>query len=159
MIRKELVCDVCGHDVLISIGLMGKWDGVMNVGGPGQAPNIMPGIRFAAYLCPNCGFIGPWKKYYTANPTLNNEYKALLEECKAAHKEKSPIGLKSQLDKLKGFMDAEKTLSRTLPGPTMDDNLDRVVSPLKEEIEALRDEIRALKGEIQKRKGGRPRKS
>ena len=151
-------CAGCSNEELVHGLRLGRLNGVMaNLGGPGQEPPPM-GIQWAVYLCPKCGYIGPYKKNYSSQQTVQIAYEKLTKICKEyADIKKVPEEAIKQLESMR---DSRKVLS-VLPG-AMGSNeamISSIVAPLRERIDQLEADAKRFEAEIQKRKGGRPKGS
>lgn len=151
--EKAYKCHNCGNDLLRAAGPIARWDSFRHGGGPGQQPNIM-GKSWDSYECMSCGFIGPWNKFYSISPQLQQEYKEILQVCKEKYKDKQAF--EKQLEMVKGMIEASKEL-KNLPGGST--TIEQVMEYLQPILDNQAEKIKSLEQEAKRRRGGRPKKA
>lgn len=148
-------CDNCGSEWLFNVGKCGRWNATLHTGGPHSEPHPM-GIQWAYYKCRDCGFMAPWKKGWAAGSReLQNQYKKQLEECREIFNRQNK--LTQQLEKFKGLIDANETLS-SLPSTGSSVDTHAAITSLQEQLDEALKKIEDMKAELKRRRGGRPRK-
>jgi len=143
--QRTVKCHNCGNDNLIHGLTLAKATTVMMVGGPGSQPQYI-GEKWACYLCIACECFFPYPKTYPAQPKLQAMQKQIMGWCEAQAELRKQRN--AHLEKLVSIIESNKDLL-DLPGQR-EDNLEKSLSPMQDQIDSLQREIRA-------KKGGRPK--
>ncbi len=140
-------CRKCGNENLVHNLTLGKANGSIKTGGPGQDAQLI-GMKWAVYLCPVCLGIFPYERFYNTTITLQSIYSQLLDWCDTTLESRNKDN--EAISKLQSLIDSAQTLG-SLPSFSVDEQIAMAIQPLV-------DRVIQLEEELKRRKGGRPRK-